>query len=578
MNFGTKRARHKRKRFIVFCNSPSIRFKSILRLILRKWPGALVLLVAKRPIYLDHETRKCCHVYRRKSPISLQQGFGLVRHFAEFRFDGTLVRRHDLTLKLVLCIFILRTKSLYLIRPFAQRASMQRFGWKDFLEQVVKKRGLLLSAVLSILPSILCLLLVPAILLAHKQWENKKELLRTIRSNILSGPLADSPWLLAWLQVAMIYSFLFSRKPADSPTKILVIRTDHIGDAVNTVPLMRYLRNTYPSAHISMLCDSGQFIWRYSPYVDEVIPYRTNNRLFNRGGRKKLRHTFRPMTFLGRIRRGNFDLVIDPVGRTETHILSCLCTMARRVSNSYYPYKLYGVEVPIRHYETSLHEARRVLSLVLPARSITRQQCCLESWLTADMKEKARQVLALRGLAQSDRILGIHPGAMSRLRLWPMDRMAAVAAELVRRFDMELIFFEAPGTGALTAAFSQHCANYRITPVIIAVNDLNLLTGVIEQCRLFVCLDSGPMHLAAATGTPQVSIFGPGEYWRWRPRLPASAVVRIHMDCAPCSQDFCTNPVCMLSITPEHVLGACYSVLAKTGLKRTRVLEQSAFS
>jgi ADP-heptose:LPS heptosyltransferase len=85
--------------------------------------------------------------------------------------------------------------------------------------------------------------------------------------------------------------------------------------------------------------------------------------------------------------------------------------------------------------------------------------------------------------------------------------------------------------------------------------------GVLGACSLFVGIDSGLMHLAAALDLPVVALFGPTDPGLTGPRCSACAIVRRPLACRPCHDRSCRSRECMDSIEPDHVLDAVARVL-----------------
>ena len=84
------------------------------------------------------------------------------------------------------------------------------------------------------------------------------------------------------------------------------------------------------------------------------------------------------------------------------------------------------------------------------------------------------------------------------------------------------------------------------TNALNMINKLSLekTAALIQRSRLFVGCDSGPLHMAAAVGTPTVGIFGPGNREKWRPRGEGHEIVYNDVPCAPCTRFGYTMPVC----------------------------------
>jgi ADP-heptose:LPS heptosyltransferase len=138
--------------------------------------------------------------------------------------------------------------------------------------------------------------------------------------------------------------------------------------------------------------------------------------------------------------------------------------------------------------------------------------------------------------------------------------------------------------GAGEVRLAWEVARHMATVPLIAAGNLGLSQAIalIARCDLLLCGDSGPMHVAAAVGTPVVALFGPTDPARWGPRTPDSRVVRRRVFCGPrpaCSagpHPTCprANPVCMSAITVEEVLLAAEAALtgrAERGLSLQEV-------
>ncbi len=98
--------------------------------------------------------------------------------------------------------------------------------------------------------------------------------------------------------------------------------------------------------------------------------------------------------------------------------------------------------------------------------------------------------------------------------------------------------------------------------------DLVVLAAVLERLSLFITGDTGPMHLAAAVGTPVLAIFGPSLPTRYAPLSPRSRIVRIDIHCSPCNllrqpPTRCLNrvPDCLAGIATADVLRAANEML-----------------
>ena len=99
--------------------------------------------------------------------------------------------------------------------------------------------------------------------------------------------------------------------------------------------------------------------------------------------------------------------------------------------------------------------------------------------------------------------------------------------------------------------------------VLCGETDLPGLLGVLSRLRLLVTNDSGPMHLAAALGTPLVAIFGPTDWRETAPRGARQRLLREDVECAPCKLRECPiDHRCMRAVRAESVIEAARELLA----------------
>jgi heptosyltransferase-3 len=108
-------------------------------------------------------------------------------------------------------------------------------------------------------------------------------------------------------------------------------------------------------------------------------------------------------------------------------------------------------------------------------------------------------------------------------------------------------------------------------PVVDLGGQLSLkeMAALTEAARLFIGVDSAPMHIAAAVGTPTVGIFGPSSELEWGPwRVAQRVVASTAHPCRPCGLDGCGGSKvseCLTTLPMERVLEAARELLAATG-------------
>jgi ADP-heptose:LPS heptosyltransferase len=152
----------------------------------------------------------------------------------------------------------------------------------------------------------------------------------------------------------------------------------------------------------------------------------------------------------------------------------------------------------------------------------------------------------------------VHPGASVPARGWDAGRAAALVARLVDA-GWHVAVTGGPGEVDLTAAVAGSDPSPRVTDLGGAL-DLAGLAGVLDGAAAVVCGNTGPAHLAAAVGTPVVSIFAPVvPAERWAPwRVPTVLLGDQDIPCAGCRARVCPFPgqPCLADVTPDAVAAA----------------------
>jgi heptosyltransferase III len=123
------------------------------------------------------------------------------------------------------------------------------------------------------------------------------------------------------------------------------------------------------------------------------------------------------------------------------------------------------------------------------------------------------------------RYLILHPGSARREKLWEPERWAEVVDGFRNKdFDLVLTSGPSPDEQAHVAAITKLTRTQTVD--LSAKTDLLTLAALIARAELLVTVDSAPMHLAAATHTPQVILFGPTNPFHWRPRESPALILQ----------------------------------------------------
>jgi ADP-heptose:LPS heptosyltransferase len=194
--------------------------------------------------------------------------------------------------------------------------------------------------------------------------------------------------------------------------------------------------------------------------------------------------------------------------------------------------------------------------------------------------EARKRASALLGLSRTAPLVGIHTSGGREIKQWPPERFGEVAARLVRERGATIVLTGAATDRLLVDIVRSALAGARVIDVTGTL-DLLTLAALLEKLDVFVTGDTGPMHLAAAVGTPVVAVFGPSDPVRYAPDDPRHRIVRIDLPCSPCNRirrppARCVGhtPDCLAGIGADAVHAAAIDVLdaARGGSGRSHLV------
>ncbi len=310
--------------------------------------------------------------------------------------------------------------------------------------------------------------------------------------------------------------------------KILIIRTDGIGDLLNSTPAIALLRQNYPSAEITVLTRPlNAAVLVGNSDVDRVL-------VLDQQGEH--RRVAAQLKFYQSLRNERFDLVVAMQTATLPHLIAFLSGASYRLGRYQKRFKSTLTHTWRGIYQKGeTHEVDRNLDLVriICEGEGTRK---LVFNLLPDEIEHAKASLASLCMRDETYLIGIHPGGSSFDKRWPEKRYAELADRLVQHYNAKILLFRGPDEADLTDTIQQEMET---DAIINAPQTIRELGAMLSCCDLFVCNDSGPMHIAAALGVPTTAIFGPTDHVAWRPMSENASVVRRDMPCWPCSAHKC---------------------------------------
>ena len=325
------------------------------------------------------------------------------------------------------------------------------------------------------------------------------------------------------------------RPPASDtpPQRVLLLRLERIGDLLMTLEAIAAVRQGAPAAEIHLAVGSWNAdLARLLPGVD-CIDILDAPWLSQEGTRSSPREA---AALIGRWRRLRVDLAINFEPDIRSNALLAASGAPRRFG--YFTGGGGGFLTAALRHDPTVHTAANALRLVrhaLPSAAPPEHASTGPALnVPPDADARAGRRLAVRD--GHGPLVGINPGAGRPVKEWPAERFAAAASALAAHDDATIVLLGSPAERK-TADAVEHALPERVRRIDLA-GDLPLveLAAVLGRLSLLLTVDTGPMHLAAAVGTPVVGIFGPSDPVRYAPRSPRSEVVHADLWCRPCNR------------------------------------------
>lgn len=333
-----------------------------------------------------------------------------------------------------------------------------------------------------------------------------------------------------------------------SPRKVLLIRPRRIGDIVMTTPAVAALKRARPDTSLTYVVEeSFRRLIEGNPDIDEVIPIPPHQSLISFA------------RLIRRLRREKYDLAIDFHGGPRASRLAWLSGAKLKVG-----YELkhkefcYDIRIPRSREGAPIHSVENHLNLIRAA-GIDVQEPWPRLTLPPAEKEEGERIdrLWAEQKLDSSKVVVLHIGAGNEFRDWGRQNLVALAARLAGMPGIRVLLVGS----RQDAPRAEEIRTESRESVLSLAGRLNLieLREVIERSALFIGPDSGPMHIAAATSTPIVALFGPNLSAYNSPWKAKATIIEKTLGCRPCKQRKCLTRDfrCLRSITVDEVLQAC---------------------
>ncbi len=329
---------------------------------------------------------------------------------------------------------------------------------------------------------------------------------------------------------------------------LLLFPTHYLGNLVLGLPWVMRVLDLHPRA-VAVLDEAFRPLASMLPGMEARILYYPRGEVARgKGFRHRLGHYLR---FLKELRVYSGHCLIDMEGERFSGALARLSGCRVRIGPAAKRARWFYSDVReldyLAHRFGAFGEILGAYGAGAPPSSV------LDFRIAPELDGRIQSLLAAHSVNRP--LAVIHPGASVAYKLWPKQHFA----ELVRRLTATGYQVAWVGAGRFDAEIIADIEREMPKPAAINFcNRLSLpeLTALFRQSRLFVGCDSGPMHLAAATGLPVFALFGPSREAIWAPLGEHSSVLRGEKACAEdCDAWHCRNDYhCLRSLTPAMAL------------------------
>ncbi len=339
------------------------------------------------------------------------------------------------------------------------------------------------------------------------------------------------------------------------PKRILITRTDRLGDVVLSTPVIRFLRRQYPDAYIALMVrPQMRDVVLHDPHLNEVI-------IYDKYGDQ--RSFLATLKFAFILKEKKFDTAIALHPTNRAHMLMFLAGIPRRIGyNRNMPF-LLTEKITHNKQEGAKHEVDYNFDLLKEAGFDVGDIDRMPYMVTGEEEKKlVDSVIVDRNIGKN--IIAIHPGASCPSKKWPPERFSETADVLAEKYGYDIALIGAEETSEIAERIISQMKHKAIDLTgLLLVGEL---AEFLSRCKLLISNDSGPVHVAVSVGTPVVAIFGrsdPGlSPKRWGPLGKDDIILHKDVGCDECLAHNCVKDfACLKAITAGEVIEAAGKAL-----------------
>jgi heptosyltransferase-1 len=335
--------------------------------------------------------------------------------------------------------------------------------------------------------------------------------------------------------------------------KVLIVKVSALGDVVHALPVLAYLKSADPDMQIDWLVEQAFApLLEDHPLINNL--YRINLKAWRKSGLQVSVHDL--FRVIREVRKSRYDYVLDLQGNAKSGVFTLTSGAPLRFGfdreAARESLNLLATNRKVSLGATDFHISDRSLAIAkaaFPEGTDLRPAGPLP--VDDDAGLQIEKELAALNLVDSS-VVVLHYGTTWVTKHWPLVLWQGLAIRLVDELGIRPVLTWGNDKELAAAQSIQHLCNDQA--VIWPRGNLKELTALLARADLVVGGDTGPIHIAAAVGTPTVSIFRATDPSRNAPRGRDHSHVVAAMDCAPCLRMECDrDQECGLSISIDTV-------------------------
>ena len=346
--------------------------------------------------------------------------------------------------------------------------------------------------------------------------------------------------------------------------KILIIKLSAIGDVIHTLPALNAIRKRYPDAHITWLVEeaASSLVVEHEA-LDRVVISKRKRWVKGILGPSCLDNIKEAYQFIKELRDTEYDLIIDFQGLLKSAVLITLARGKRKIGfdkgmeHMEHSYIFLNERIPPVNMDN--HALLRNLMLI-NVLGIKSKEIEYKIPVSDHTRNITDELLERHEIKDPGILVAINPVAKWKTKLWNNRKFALLADRLVEKYNASVIFTGSQSDRStienIMSCMSQSTVN------LAGETTLKTLAALYEKIEFLISTDTGPMHMAAAVGTPVIALFGPTAPWRTGPFGSEHKILRSGLDCSPCFKRQCSTIDCMNQISVEQVMDAVNSILS----------------